>query len=263
MEPYLYIMKTRMMKALAYRFDVLTAVLVQCFLVVVTAFFWIAVYGGRDSAAGVTEKQMLTYTIMSGVLSCLFTINVESRISQSIQKGDIALDILKPVNLFGIYLAEDTGNLLILLFQNVLPLLLVSALFIQVPVPASALLLLLFIVTTAISYLINWLLSVTFGMLSFWLISMGPLSSLKICVIRMLSGSIIPLWFFPEWLRNILAFLPFQYIYQLPLSIYIGKLTEQETIFQVGVQLVWLLILYGLYRLMQRKVLKNVMVQGG
>ena len=99
--------------------------------------------------------------------------------------------------------------------------------------------------------------------ISFWLISMGPLSSLKICIIRMLSGSIIPLWFFPEWLRNILAFLPFQYIYQLPLSIYIGKLTEQETIFQIGVQLVWLLILYGLYRLMQKKVLTNVMVQGG
>lgn len=63
MKPYLYIMKTRMLKALAYRFDVFTAVLVQCFLVIVTAFFWMAVCGERNSATKLIEDISLNAKI--------------------------------------------------------------------------------------------------------------------------------------------------------------------------------------------------------
>ena len=47
-------------------------------------------------------------------------------------------------------------------------------------------------------------------------------------LIRLLSGSIIPIWFFPDWLADILNLLPFVYIYQLPLDIYIGSATNDE-----------------------------------
>lgn len=62
MRPYLYIAKVRMLSALAYRFDVLSSIVIQCLAVIASCFFWIAAYGNQQAALGVTRDQMLTYT---------------------------------------------------------------------------------------------------------------------------------------------------------------------------------------------------------
>jgi ABC-2 type transport system permease protein len=262
-KPYLYIAKTKVLSSLAYRFDVFSSIAIQCLVLIATSFFWVAVYNGQQSAMGVTKEQMLTYSIISAILSCIFTANVEDRVIQSVRKGSVALDMLKPVSVFGMYLAEDLGAIVITLCQNVLPLLLISVVLIQIPVPSSALNFLLFLLSVVLSYFINWLITACFSMISFFVISIGPLHQTKNVLIRILSGSIIPLWFFPENLQGVLRFLPFMYIYQLPLSIYIGKLGLTEILTQTGLQLVWLLILYGVFRLIQKKVFSNVLIQGG
>jgi len=263
LKPYLYIAKTKVLSALAYRFDVISSIAIQCIVVIATSYFWVAVYGDRQSALGVTREQMLTYTIMSALLACIFTANVENRVIQSVRKGNVALDMLKPVNVFGIYLAEDLGAIAIALCQNALPLLLISCVLIQVPTPSSVVNFLLFLFSVSVSYLINWLITACFSMLAFFVISIGPLHQTKNVLIRILSGSIIPLWFFPESLQRVLSFLPFVYIYQLPLSIYIGKLGFSEILTQTGLQMVWLLIVYGVFTLIRKKAFSNVLIQGG
>jgi ABC-2 type transport system permease protein len=61
----------------------------------------------------------------------------------------------------------------------------------------------------------------------------------------------------------VLSALPFVYIYQLPLSIYIGRGDRSEHIAQLGIQSVWLVILAAVFFLAQDRVTKKVMVQGG
>lgn len=263
MKPYLYIAKTRILSALAYRFDVISSIIIQCLVVIATSYFWVAAYGDQKYALGVTKNQMLTYSIISAVLSCILSANVEDRIIQSVRKGNVALDMLKPVNVFGMYLAEDLGEITISLCQKALPLLLISAVLIQVPIPASGLYFLLFLVSVILSFFINWLIAVSFSMITFFVISMGPLRQIKNSLIRILSGSIIPLWFFPENIQTVMRFLPFMYLYQLPLSIYIGKLTLVEVLRQLGLQSIWVLILYVVFKMIQKKVLSHVLVQGG
>ena len=133
---------------------------------------------------------------MSSTLACLLTMNVENRIAASVLKGSVALDLLKPVNIFGIYLWEDIGSVAIAFLQNAVPLLLIGALFIVAPVPASAAHFLLFILSAAFSYMINWLIAALFGMWSFRIVRIFPLLCMKGHMIRLLSGSVIPLWFF-------------------------------------------------------------------
>ena len=54
MKPYLYIAKTRVLSALAYRFNVISEIFIQCLVVVATSFFWMAAYGERQSSMGVS-----------------------------------------------------------------------------------------------------------------------------------------------------------------------------------------------------------------
>lgn len=263
MKPYIYLAKTKVMSVLAYRFDVISSVVIRCLVLIATSFFWVAAYGNRQSALGVTKEQMLTYSIMSAVLSCLLSANVEDRVIKSVRKGSVALDMLKPVNIYGMYLAEDIGSIIVSICQNAFPLFIIASLLIQVPVPSSGINFLLFLLSVVFSYMINWLIAASFSMLTFFLISMGPLIQIKINLIRILSGSIIPLWFFPQSVQTMLNFLPFVYLYQLPLSIYIGKLTRNEIGMQLGLQVLWIFILYLVFKWIQKKVLLNVLVQGG
>ena len=79
----------------------------------------------------------------------------------------------------------------------------------------------------------------------------------------MLSGAMIPLWFFPEWLRNAMYCLPFVYMYQEPLSIYIGKYTPAECLIKLGIQLAWLVGLAVIFMFAQKRATSRVLVQGG
>lgn len=263
MKAYLFAAKLKIQTALAYRFDMLSTIFVQCIVMFAISYFWIAAYGGTDSVLDVSKKSMLTYTTISILMGNLLTMNVQSRIIDNIRTGNVALDMLKPVNIYGIYLAEDIGELVISFFQRVLPLLLISTFMFGLPAPASVAHFALFLPSFVLAYLINWLLAALLGLWAFQAISLGPMKAVKSYIIKLLSGSIIPLWFFPYELQVVLELLPFVSIYQVPLGIYIGKYSIQEGILRMGLQLFWVLVLWGIFQAVQKKMVVRVLVQGG
>lgn len=260
---YFYVFKLQIQKSLAYRFDVYSNVLGQCIVMFATAFFWKALYAGQESVKGVAVEDMLVYTIISSAMAMLFSINVQNRVTDSVWKGTIATDMVKPIGVFGLYFFEDLGNTIMIFFQNVIPIVLIGSIFIAVPKPDSMAAFALFVFCLMISYLINWLLAACFSTIAFVVIRVGPWGATKEHLIRLLSGSIIPMWFFPEGLRRVLEFFPFVYLYQLPLDIYIGKYDLKEYLPRIGMQLMWLLLFFLLFQYLQQKVMKHVMVQGG
>ncbi len=260
---YFYVYKIRIQKSLAYHYDVYGNILMQCIIMFAAAFFWRALYAGETVVQGVAAEQMYIYTVVSTAMSVFFMNDVEQRVMRSVEKGTIAVEMLKPINLYGIFFFEDFGKLTALCFQNLLPIVLIGSIFIAVPKPASGSAFLLFLISLIMAYLIHWLLAACFSMWAFVTINMNPLLQVKKHLIRLLSGSIIPLWFFPDWLASILNCLPFVYIYQLPLDIYIGKEEMSNILPRLGIQLVWVVALFVLFMVLQKNALKKVMVQGG
>lgn len=263
MKAYLFVAKIRIQSALAYRFNVISTILIQCLLMFAMACFWKAAYDGTGLVAGVGEQDMLTYTTISVIMGNLLTMGVESRIQSSVRTGSVALDMLKPVNIYGIYLAEDLGDMVVAFFQIAVPLLILGALMFGLPVPASVFHFVLFLVSFAVGYLINWMLAALLGMCAFKVISMGPIRNIKGFIMKLLSGSVIPLWFFPEGIRTFLEILPFVNIYQLPLGIYIGRYTYGEMMRLTGLQLFWCAALWLIFKEVQKKAAAVVLIQGG
>lgn len=260
---YFYVYKTRILKSLAYRFDVYGNIVMQCITMFASAFFWKALYTGQETVQGVNVEDMLVYTVMSSLMSVVFMTGIERRVMQSVKKGTVATDMLKPINLFSIYFFEDLGNMTALIVQNMIPIFIIGSLCIAVPKPVSMEAFLLFFISLIMAFFINWFLAACFSMWTFTAINMDPMLQVKKHLIRLLSGSIIPMWFFPEWLSNILNLLPFVYIYQLPLDIYIGKYETAELLPRLGIQFIWTVVLFGVFQFLQSKVTKKVMVQGG
>ena len=82
-------------------------------------------------------------------------------------------------------------------------------------------------------------------------------------VINFFSGQLIPIDFFPAALKNALDYLPFSGMSYTPVMIYLGKYSTNQIIFSIGVQVVWIGILYILYKILWAKAIKRVTVLGG
>ena len=260
---YLYVYKTQIIKCLTYRFDVYGNILMQSIIMITSAFFWKALYLGNDTVGGVNIDDMLTYIVVSSMMSVLLIPNVERRIENSVIKGTVATDLMKPINIYGVYLAEDLGSITALVVQNMIPILAIGCLLIRVPRIASFERIPLFVLSLVMSFFINWLVAALFGMWSYTAVNVDALIQVKKHLLRLLSGSIIPMWFFPDWFRVILEALPFVYIYQLPLDIYIGRSADAQIYKMMLIQLVWLIVLFVTFYILQRTATKKVMVQGG
>lgn len=260
---YRYVAKMSIQTMMAYRVDTWTFMLFQCLMMVAVGFFWQAVYGGTEASHGVTGDMMITYTVISMLMSSLYYMGVEDRVTEAVKSGSIATDMIKPVNIFSMYFAGDMGNIVFNFIFSTIPMFIVAVLIFGLPVPASGIHFLLFFLSFVLGYGINWLFSAVFSMISFTAIDLGPVFSIKYHFVNMLSGSLIPLWFFPEWLRNGLYFLPFVYMYQEPLSIYIGKYAIEECLVKLGIQAAWLVGLALIFAFAQKRATRRVLVQGG
>lgn len=260
---YKQIIKTGIIRSLTYKFHVYSNILMQVIIMACSACFWKALFRNTDTLKGVNVDTMLVYTVISSVISIVLSSDVEWRIMRCVEKGTIAIDMIRPVNPFSIYFAEDIAALISLFFQNIIPILIIASLIIGVPAPVSSSAFLLFVLSLVMAYVINWFIAVLFGMISFSAIQISSLFQVKKHLIRLLSGSIIPIWFFPGWLRNILSALPFAYLYQLPLDIYIGKAAGEEIVKGLAIQFIWMIVLAGLFLYCEKRVQKKIMVQGG
>jgi len=114
------------------------------------------------------------------------------------------------------------------------------------------------------SFLLNNTFDYIIGLTSFYTESIWGISSTKEIVITFLSGSLIPLQFFPETLQNILRLLPFQAIYHLPLMM----LTEPDQpistyLAMLGIQVFWIGIVFLIARLFYQRAIQVLRVSGG
>lgn len=83
--------------ALAYRFNLFTTIIGEILVLAATVCFWYAAYGGREIVAGRSARQMIDYTMLSLLLGIFYSTTIEDQIRQSIRKGNVAVDFIKPV----------------------------------------------------------------------------------------------------------------------------------------------------------------------
>lgn len=263
MSAYLYMTKIKILVSLSYRFEVFSSIFVNIVIIFASVFLWKTAYRGVDSVAGINESQMITYAILAALMGTLFSFNVENVVGSRIREGDVAVDYIKPVSVFGMYFAQDLGNVITAFFQKLLPVLILVSIFFGFPLPSSKLSFIIALISCIFSYIILWLICAISAVSAFWLIDLGPMDSVRDAIVRLLSGSIVPIWFFPEKVQRVLEFLPFVYTYQLPIGIYIGKTPTDVGIKTMCIQILWVVVLLFIFNFLQSKAKKNLLVQGG
>jgi ABC-2 type transport system permease protein len=115
-----------------------------------------------------------------------------------------------------------------------------------------------------LAFLVSFSFDYFIGLLAFYTESTWGLSITKEIIIMVLSGALLPLQFFPDAIRQVLLWLPFQTIYYTPLMIVTQPNVGWETLLSMlWVQLVWVVILFAANRLFYNQAIQVLRVSGG
>ncbi|WP_286884941.1 ABC transporter permease [Aneurinibacillus sp. UBA3580] len=261
---YLAFSRKAFQRSAAYRFDAWTRLLSNVIFLCMWGFIWYGLYSGKESVAGVSFESMLSYIVISQMLQGIHGAGTPLwEIQERVRTGDIAMEIMRPYDYPTRTLFSDLGNIAFHFLTAVLPLYVVLFWLFDLSIPSSLTQWGLFLISAVIGYLIRYSIELTFGLFTFWLIETGGVEDIFYFSISLFSGSVIPLWFFPDWLESVARYLPFQGIFFVPNSIFTGQLQGQTLVEALLVQFVWLIISFLILRFVWAKATSKIVVQGG
>jgi ABC-2 type transport system permease protein len=97
----------------------------------------------------------------------------------------------------------------------------------------------------------------------FYTISFGGVYVMVIAATSFLTGAVVPFPFFPATIRAVLEALPFAAMQNMPLRIYSGNIAGVDALHGILFQIFWLVLLVGIGKILMRRALQKVIVQGG
>ena len=262
LSPYFAYAKKCFLGRSAYRFDHLMNILSTCIQIFIFWGIYRALYGSSTEIDGITMSMVTTNFVLSMGLGAVFCTD-DYFLPDKIWDGSIATELLRPMSFKGRMVAENAGNALFNLIFQFVPALLIAVFSIGISAPASADRFVCFLFSALLGYGVLWAISFAVQMTAFWLVNIWSLITIKNVFVNVLSGSMIPLWFMPEWMAGVLNFTPFSSIYFTPVQIYLGQLTYREIGIKCVIQIVWILVIYAIGDFLWRKGQKKLVVQGG
>lgn len=266
-------MKTGILNVFAYNFNVLSWLLVSASSLLCLFFLWMAVYSNSttDVINGFTFKEIVAYTVIINIFG--FTMGggeTQDVITDEIQNGQIAMSLIKPISYRLRFIFSTLGSLIASDLIVGFPLLIISTIVLKVNgymtigTPAHFIMILVFFLVAQV--LAKWLYDVIdyiFGLISFYTMASFGLFQIKDTVINFLSGTLIPIAFFPEWAGKIVNYLPFVGMAQNPTMIYLGRTNVNEALIAILMQVLWIAALEIFAHFFYQKAIKIVIIQGG
>jgi ABC-2 type transport system permease protein len=269
MKKILMIMANRLKTLFAYRTRVLFQVFSSILAIFIQYYLWLSIYstyeGGLENAVikGMTFNQTFAYVAIASSLLILMKTYIDWDMNKHIQSGDIILFLYKPIDYLNYMFASSAG----IVVGNFLTVTIPSFFMIFFVFKVKVLLgwnILFFIITITGGFILSFLFDFLIGTTCFWTMSIWGISKGKDIIISFLSGALIPLSMYPYWMVKVLKFLPFSYMYNVPLNILIStKQQPLEWCILAIIQLFWILVVYLLTRIYFNFTIKYLSVNGG
>lgn len=232
---------------------------------IVVYYLWQAIYAsaGTDIVNGMTFSDTLIYLVLATALHNLLEMYIVWDIGRSIQTGEITLKLLRPISYKRLIFWSNAGMIVMSFFLTFLPTFIVVSIVTNGAVPLG-INLLYFVISVLMSISINFSMDFFIGTVCLYTESIWGINIMKQVIVLLLSGATIPLAFFPEPFRTIVSYLPFQAIYNAPLSILLnGNPEPKRLLTTLGTQLFWCAAMNLLTKLFWKLSVKKITVNGG
>lgn len=206
--------------------------------------------------------QLLTYFALGWLLRMVFNQGMDLTMSSLIATGQIAQELVRPLDLHLMMMSRFTGlGVGRLVFYALPGLVLLTFLFGPWFVwrPRTLPVFLLFL---GVAFWLSFELQFLIGLLAFFLTINYQISWTLDMLIRLASGLIIPLDLYPALVSRFLDILPFKYLYFIPLQVYLGGPCNGDLFFALLGGVAWATTLWGLNHLILYRALRQMAILG-
>lgn len=260
---YIKIAELGLKRVFSYKASIILLLFSSMASIFILQKFWLALYGNDYSQ----YLYMANYAIVSQILGIIYRINSPNTLSSHIRSGAISVQLLRPWEYINALLFEDLGIIIGNLLSSGIVLFVSAKVLFNMQIPPVENIL-LFLLSAFLGFMLLFLVQILVAMACFWVIEASSLLILISVVIDLLSGQFLPSWLMPAWLEKIMNALPFIWIYQKPISIYMGtgrgsSVIETDYLRIILLQLGWIIGLYILVLGIWRIAVNKLSVQGG
>ncbi len=265
LKKYAALTRAGVLEALQFRVSIIVAFVGNMFYLMVIYFLWKAIYAssGTDVVNGMTFSDTMIYLVLATALFNFMEMFTVWQIGIDIQSGKIVLDLLKPMKYQSYLFWSMSGNISLHFFTSFLPTFLVVY-FLTNGYIHLGVNLLYFVISVILSVVINYCIDFFVGTICLYTESIWGINIMKQVIVLLLSGATIPVAFFPEPLKTIIFYLPFQSVYNSPLTLLINSsMSAAEAFKTLAMQLVWCFIMIIVSRLFWKVSLRKITVNGG
>ncbi len=267
MKKYATFFRIRFVNGLQYRSAAYAGICTQFFWGLMEILLFSAFYRSAPESFPMEFSQLTAYVWLQQAFLALFmTWFYDNDIFQAIMDGGVAYELCRPLDLYRMWFVKTAAGRMSRAVLRCMPILAV-AFFLPAPygllLPPDIGTFLLF----CLSLLLGYLVVVAFCMLiylsAFYTVSPAGIRIVAAAGVEFLAGAIIPLPFFPQGVRRVLELLPFAAMQNAPLRIYSGAMAGGDAVAGVLLQFIWLCALLLLGKLLMRRALRRIVVQGG
>ena len=244
-----------------YRASALSAAFANTMFGFIRAGVLTAVWHARPALGGYDVTDAVTFSFLSqALIEPVRIFGGSLDLTERIRTGDVAIDLHRPVDLQGWWLADDLGRAsFALLSRGALPMIGGSLVFtLHWPSPATwaafaGSILLAVLVSFGLRYLVT--------LAVFWLRDDRGIHGISLVVSVFFSGLLVPLVAFPGRLGTVAHLLPWAALVQAPADIFLGKRHDLLAVY--GLQAAWATVLIVAGRLLTMSARRRLVVDGG
>jgi len=260
---FVSLMNRAMQNTFAYRTSYIITLLTYFISILSLYALWTAIFDGRDQVAGMSWNQMKSYLLITFMTNSLLSWYSETRIATKILDGSVAVDLLKPLDFQKARLAETLGSCAVEGGLGLLFIAVISAFASDIITPHSPFAWLLFALGLAGSLAVKFGIVYLAGLLCFWSTGSHGIIWSRIAITNLLSGGLIPLAFFPDWLAQWASVLPFQGIVHTPATLFLDQVGTSEAIKLIAVQWGWAIALWWAGKGLWQWAVRKITIHGG
>jgi ABC-2 type transport system permease protein len=217
---------------------------------------WLAAIGPGGTVAGFTGREIVTYYLMSSVVSQFVVCHLQWDIAWDIREGTLSSMLLRPFSFFRQTVSRNLSWRVtkVILFLPVLALAMLAYGGV-----ASDQLHPSWIVVIALilGHWLSFLCAFCVALVTLWTTEFFSIFRLYFLPEAFLSGRILPLATMPDWVQEISKYLPFQYTVAFPLELLMGRMPSDRAFVGLIAQVLWCVALFGLGKHLMARGLRN------
>lgn len=260
---YFAIFSAQIRIGLQYRAAALSGMIGQVAFGCIFIMIFEAFYASTQMPQPMTLEEAIVYIWLAQIMLGMLPVYLGSDIPALIRSGDVAFEMLRPVDLYSLWLARQVAFRATTVLLRGLPICLIAGLFFGLQPPATWAAAAAWSIATLFALLVCSAMALLFTITLMWTVSGEGISFLGMATVSLLSGMLVPMPFFPDWLQAAMRVLPFRSMYDIPFRLYLGHIPAADAFGAIGQQAFWLaaLVLMGYWILAYGK--NRLAVQGG